>query len=201
MPEVSGIILAGGQSRRLGTNKAFVKVGGIALIERVAERVRHLASEVAIVTNDPASYGSLGARVVPDTWPRMGSLGGIYSGLEAACYERALVVGCDMPFLDHQLLRFMILLSADYDVVLPNVNGLLEPLHAIYNKACLPAIERLLRAGDLRIIDFLGEVRVRYVDEAELRIFDPQQLSFFNVNTPEDLERAHELAARGCCQC
>lgn len=196
MPEASGIVLAGGQSQRLGTDKAFVKVGGVPLIERVLSQLRELSDDVLIVTNGVESYADLGVRVVRDVWPGMGSLGGIYSGLQATRHERAIVVGCDMPFLDLRLLRFMILLSGDYDVVIPRLDRLLEPLHAVYSRACLGPIEGLLQAGDLRVVGFFGQVRVRYVDQTELAVFDPERLSLFNVNTPEDLGRAQELAGR-----
>jgi len=197
MPDVSGVVLAGGQSRRLGTNKAFVKIGGVDLIARVIGQLRQVSDDILVVANAQEEYRGLGVAVVGDVWPGKGSLGGIYSGLRAARYSRALVVACDMPFLDVRLLRFMILLSQDYDVVIPNLQGLFEPLHAVYSKACLQPMEELLRAGDLRIIDFMGQVRVRHVGQAEVEIFDAQRLSLFNVNTPEDLRRAEKLAARG----
>lgn len=196
MPEASGIVLAGGRSRRLGVSKASVTVGGVPLIERVLDQLSQVSDDVIVVTNDAEACGSLSVKVVRDVWPGKGTLGGIYTGLQAARHERALVTGCDMPFLDVRLLRFMILLSEDYDVVMPNLDGLLEPLHAVYSKASLEPIERLLQAGDLRIVHFLPEVRVRYVDRAEVAILDPQLLSFFNVNTPEDLQRAEELASQ-----
>ncbi len=198
MPDVSGIVLAGGQSRRLGTDKAFVQIGGVSLIERVTNRIRQISDDVVIVTNNPENYRDLGFPLVGDVWPGMGALGGIYSGLRAIRHERALVVGCDMPFLDLRLLRFMILLAADYDVVIPRLDGLLEPLHTIYSRSCLVPIANLLQAGNRRIVDFLDQVRVRYVDQSEVGIFDPQGLSFFNVNTPEDLAQAEQLASRRC---
>ncbi len=198
MPQVSGIVLAGGRSRRLGTDKALVRVGGIRLIDRVLATLRQLTDDVVVVGGDPATCARPGVPVIPDRWPGMGPLGGIHSGLEAVRYGHALVVGCDMPFLDLRLLRYMILLSPGYDVVIPNLDGALEPLHAIYSKATLGPIEGLLRAGDLRIVHFLGRVRVRYVERAEVEVFDPRGLSFFNVNTPEELEQAEALAARRC---
>ena len=196
MPEVSGIVLAGGQSRRLGVDKALVRVAGVPLIDHVLGRLGQLTEDIVVVGGDPQACARPGVRLVPDLWPGMGPLGGIHSGLQAVRFGRALVVGCDMPFLDLRLLRFMILLSADYDVVIPDMDGLLEPLHAIYSRATLKPIEALLRAGDLRIVHFLGQVCVRYVDRAEIEVFDPRTLSFFNVNTPEELRRAEALAAR-----
>lgn len=195
-PPVTGIVLAGGQSRRLGTNKAVVEVGGVRLIERVLAHLRRLSDDLVIVANEAEPYGSLGGRLVADEWPGMGSLGGIYSGLRAARYERGLVAACDMPFLNARLLRAMIELSRDYDVVMPRLNdGRMEPLHAIYGRACLGPMEVQLRQGDLRIINILPHLRVRYLEQSELDALDPQHLSFFNVNTQEDLERARVLAA------
>lgn len=194
MPRVSAVILAGGQSRRLGMDKAFAQVGGVPIIERVVRRVCQISDDTLIVTSRPESYRHLGVRLVEDIWPGKGSLGGIYSGLGAARHEQSLVVACDMPFLDPKLLRFMVLLSEDFDVVIPNPDGLLEPLHAVYSRTCLKHIESLLHAGDLRIVDFLSQVQVRYIERAEVDIFDPHHYSLFNVNTPEDLERAQCLA-------
>lgn len=192
---VSCIVLAGGQSQRLGTDKAFLKIGNRILIEGIVEKMAKIGDEVIIVTNSPQRYGHLKARLVGDVYPDKGALGGIYSGLKAAHSHHSLVVACDMPFLDLNLLRYMILLSPGHDVVIPRVGGLTEPLHAIYSKKCLQPIERLLSAGGFRIIDFFPEVRVRYVEE-EIKLFDPQCLSFFNINTLEDLEKAKSLARR-----
>jgi molybdopterin-guanine dinucleotide biosynthesis protein A len=225
MPEASGVVLAGGQSRRLGVNKALVDLGGSTLIQRVVDRLRQVTDDICVVTDEPAQYAGLarrqrdpGGHVGPyssvcdsrqdhvgallavrftrDTWPGLGSLAGVYSGLSVAVHERAVVVGCDMPFLNSGLLRYMILLSTEYDLVIPRVGDYYEPLHAVYGKACLPVIEDLVGQGRKRIVDLLGRVRVRYVEQAEIDLLDPQQLSFFNVNTPEDLARAQDLLGK-----
>jgi molybdopterin-guanine dinucleotide biosynthesis protein A len=193
---ISCIVLAGGEGKRLGSDKAFLKIGGRVLIEGIVEKMARIGDEVIIVTNSPQEYGYLEARLVGDAYPGKGALGGICSGLKAAHNHYSLVVACDMPFLDLNLLRYMILLSPGQDVVIPRVGGLTEPLHAIYSKQCLQPIERVLASGGLKIIDFFPEVRVRYVEEQEIKLFDPQCLSFFNINTPADLERARSLARR-----
>ena len=193
---ISCIVLAGGEGKRLGTDKAFLQIGGQALIEGVVEKMARVGDEVIIVTNSPQKYRYLEVWLVGDVYPGQGVLGGIYSGLKAAHSHHSLVVACDMPFLDLRLLRYMILLSPGQDVVIPRVGGLTEPLHAIYSKQCLQPIERLLAAGGFKIIDFFPEVRVRYVEEQEINLFDPQYLSFFNINTPADLEKARSLARR-----
>jgi molybdopterin-guanine dinucleotide biosynthesis protein A len=194
---VSGIVLAGGQSSRLGTDKSFINVNGQSLIEHIVAKLTRLSDDVIIVTNSPDEYDHLEARLVGDIYPGKGALGGIYSGLRAAANAYSLVVACDMPFLDLNLLRYMIILAREHDVVIPRIGGLPEPLHAIYSKNCLEPIDRLLARGGLKIIDFFSEVRVRYVEKGEVDIFDPQHLSFFNVNTPNDLEEMKKLARKG----
>jgi len=194
---VSGIVLAGGQSSRLGADKSFINVNGQSLIEHIVAKLTRLSDDVIIVTNSPDEYDHLEARLVGDIYPGKGALGGIYSGLRAAANAYGLVVACDMPFLDLNLLRYMIILAREHDVVIPRIRGLTEPLHAIYSKNCLEPIDRLLARGGLKIIDFFSEVRVRYVEEGEVDIFDPQHLSFFNVNTPNDLEEMKKLARKG----
>jgi len=193
---ISCIVLAGGEGKRLATDKAFLRIGGRVLIEGIVEKMARIGDEVIIVTNSPQKYGHLEARLVGDIYPGKGSLGGIYSGLRAARSEYGLVVACDMPFLDLRLLRYMILLSPGQDVVIPRVGELTEPLHAIYSRRCLQPIERVLAAGSLKIIDFFPEVRVRYIEEQEIKLFDPQCLSFFNINTPADLQKARNLAGK-----
>jgi molybdopterin-guanine dinucleotide biosynthesis protein A len=192
----SVVILAGGQSSRLGQDKAFLVLDGQPLVARTAHRLAALSDDLIVVTNDPARYEPLGlpARLLPDERPGEGSLMGIYSGLKAARYSHAVVVACDMPFLNLALLRTMLPLANGYDVVIPRLDGLLEPLHAIYGQACLPAMARLLERGQRQIIAFFHEVRVRYVEEDEVDRFDPLHLSFLNVNTPEDWERVQELS-------
>ncbi len=191
---ISCIVLAGGEGKRLGIEKAFLRIGDRTLIEGILEKMARIGDEVIIVTNSPQRYGYLGVRLVGDVYPGKGALGGIYSGLKVARHHHSLVVACDMPFLDPKLLRYMILLSPGQDVVIPRIGELTEPLHAIYSKRCLQPIECLLATGSLKIIDFFPEVRVRYVEEQEIKLLDPQCLSFFNINTPADLERARSLA-------
>ena len=198
---VSGVVLAGGQSRRLGRDKAVELLGGQPIIRRVLERVAALTSENIVVVADQARGDALplrqDTRVAVDLHPGMGSLGGIFTGLAAAENEWAMVAACDMPFLNAGLMAYLLSLREGSDVVAPVVEGRPEPTHALYSKECLPFIEERLRAEELKITGFYGGVRVRYVEEEEIRRFDPELLSFFNVNSPQDLERARKLAAEG----
>ncbi|MBC7250409.1 MAG: molybdenum cofactor guanylyltransferase [Anaerolineae bacterium] len=197
MQKISCIVLAGGKSHRLGRDKAFLEIGGIPLIERVLERLQQIGDEVLVVTNDPEPFAYLKLPVLKDVQPGQGVLGGLYTGLRAARHQYSLVIACDMPFLDPKLLRYMVILAPGHDVVIPYVQGMYEPLHAIYSQNCLEPIERVLAQGKRRIVDFFPAVRVRHVSEEEVSILDPQLLSFFNINTPEDLSRARQLAANG----
>jgi molybdopterin-guanine dinucleotide biosynthesis protein A len=194
MQVVSCIVLAGGRSSRLEGDKAFLEIGGQPLIERVVEKVMQIGDEILLVTNAPERLAYLGLPMVQDIHPGQGVLGGLYSGLRAAGNKHSLVVACDMPFLDLKLLRYMVLLTPGQDVVIPCIGGMLEPLHAIYSKDCLEPIERSLSCGGRRIVDFFSEMRVRYVDEQEVDILDPKHLSFFNINTSDDLDQARKLA-------
>ena len=195
--KVTGIILAGGRSRRLGRDKAVEPVGGQPLIRRVIQRVESVADDIVVVVADAARGAALpleaGHRVAVDVYPDKGSLGGIYSGLAAAGNQWGLVVACDMPFLNRPLLQYMLGLREGCDAVVPQPGAYPEPTHALYSRACLPSIEAKLQAGDLKIAGFFDQVRVRYVDEGEIARFDPQLHSFFNVNSPEDLAQALEL--------
>jgi len=194
MLTVSCVILAGGKSKRMGVNKAFLKVGDLPIIERVIDKASLVGEEVILVTNSPDEYAHLGYPTVQDIFPGKGSLGGIYSGLREARHPYVLVVACDMPFLNASLLRYMILLSRGYDIVVPRTDQGVEPLHALYSKACLPTMEQLLQQNNLKIISFYSLFRVRYVEQEEVELLDPQHLSFFNVNTPDALKWAREVA-------
>jgi len=194
MPEISAAVLAGGKSRRLGIDKSLLKLNGEWLLERILTTLSALSADLLVVGGGKPEFASLSARVVPDDLPGAGPLGGIYSGLRAMRHARGLFVACDMPLLNLSLLRYMILLSADFDVVIPRIGDQTEPLHAIYSKACVGPIEGLLQRNELRVIHFFHQVRVRYVIGSEIEVFDPGHESFSNINTPDDLQRAEEIA-------
>ena len=201
MTGLSGIVLAGGLSRRLGRDKAVEPFGDEPLIARVIGRLSTLTNETVVVVNNEARGAELPlpdeARVAVDIYPDSGSLGGIFSGLTVANTDWGFVVACDMPFLNTDLIAHMLTLREDYDAVVPLLDGYPEPTHAAYSKACLPHIESRLETGQLKIAGFFDDVRVRYVSESEIDSFDAERLSFFNVNRPDDLERAIALVEEG----
>lgn len=219
MEKCSAILLAGGASTRMGTNKAFLELEGAPLIARVLERVSVLADEVVIAANDAARFAPFHARVVPDVMPNVGPLAGICAGLEAVTHEVALVVACDMPLLNVRLLEYMRAFAPDYDVILPQTENAspaatqnkpdaprakdlaLHPLHAFYTKRCIAPIRAALARGERRMIAFHDAVRVRVIAPQELAQFDPRGYSLWNINTPdkwEELQRVYraELSRR-----
>jgi len=196
--KTSCIVLAGGKSSRLGYDKVRETFGGRSLLEQVISRLSWLGSDIIIVTTAGKGTAELidypKLRTVTDIYPGKGPLGGIYTGLATSPSLYNLVVASDMPFLNQALLRYMMQLSADFDLVVPRVGNLVEPLHAIYTKRCLKPIENMIEQDNLRIAQLFPLVRTRYVEASEIERFDPQHLSFFNINTKADLKRARELA-------
>ena len=196
---VSGVALAGGRSKRLGRNKAVEKIGGQSLIERVVDKLSQVTSETVVVVAEESRAADLNlpswVRTAADLYPGTGSLGGIFTGLSAAKGNYGVVVACDMPFLNVDLIRFMLDIVSDYDAVVPRLQGRPEPLHAVYSKSCVGPIERCLQADQLKIAIFFEQINVAYLEEDDIEAFDPSHLSFFNVNTQEDLDKALALEA------
>jgi len=186
---ITGVILAGGKSTRYGTNKAFAEVQGVRLIERTIKVMGSVCPRLLLVTNTPTEYAYLQLPMVEDLIKGLGPLGGIYTGLEVIHDENGLFVACDMPFLREDLLRYLVTLRGDFDAVVPRVNWMVEPLHALYTKNCLPSLRKFVRSQELQILKFFQKIRVRYMEEEEIRKIDPDLKSFFNINRPEDLER------------
>jgi molybdopterin-guanine dinucleotide biosynthesis protein A len=194
---VTGVVQAGGRSTRMGGNpKALLDLGGQRIIERVVHAVAAVLDDILIVTNTPDLYAFLGLPMVGDVYPDAGSLGGIYSGLDAARGEAAFTVACDMPFLSPEIIRLVVDRASEADVVIPRVGGQLETLHAVYGKRCLAAIETRVRAGRYKITGFFEDVRVREIAEAEIAERGDVAHIFMNVNTPEELAYARALLER-----
>jgi len=197
---VTAVILAGGESTRMAAPKAFLKVGGLTIIEREVRALGSVFSETLIVARDPAAFAGLGPRVVLDS-PEFGRLSGpmlgLYSGLLEAKNGSALVVGCDMPFISPGLAGWLAGLIGGHDMVIPRVGGYPEPLFGVYSKGVLPVLSDALKGGVRRLQDVFGLLDVLYVDEGRMRPLDPDLKSFINVNTPADLMRAEAIAKSG----
>lgn len=198
---IAGAVLAGGQSRRLGQDKALLMLDGSTLLERALAILRSVAREVLVIGPPERAALAGGARVVPDAFPGAGPLGAIATALQASEADRVVLVACDMPFLSASLLRYLVSCSEGYDVTIPRTQGFTEQMHAVYHRSCLSAVTEQLAAGDLKIDRFFPGVRVRYVDEPELRAIDPDLRSLWNVNTPEDWAEAQRLAKVLSAEC
>ena len=197
---MTSIVLAGGKGKRLGKHKMVVVVGGRPMLQRVVDSLSPMSHRILVVVAHGQRCPVLEARqarvdCIQDVYPGKGVLGGIYTGLSASDSQRSLVVAGDMPFLNPGLVQYLISAAPGFDVVMPRLDGLIQPLHAVYSKSCLPPIRARLEQGQLQIRTFLKEVRVKYVEAAEIDAFDPRHLSFFNINTPRDLEEARGIAA------
>ncbi len=195
---VGCIILAGGKASRLGQDKVLATLGRMSLLQRVITRLRPVCAELIVVTGGDRDLSTLSAepqpKIVTDVLPGKGPLGGIYTGLLASSYETNLVVASDMPFLNEALLRYMVGLAPGFDIVVPRLGKLVEPLHAVYSRQCIAPIEEMLKKERLSVNELLGLVKVRYVEAEEIDRFDPRHLSFFNINTKTDMETARQLA-------
>lgn len=187
---VSGVVLAGGRSERLGRDKAGLLLGRETLLQRVVRTLSCLSDDLIAVVRADQQVVVPEARVVQDVAPYSGVLAGMAAGLTAARHDWALVVACDMPFLNLGLLRYMLSLRCEVDVVVPRLDVGAEPLHALYHKRCLGALSKSLAEGRRRVISFYDTLRVRWVDPEEIARFDSQGRSFFNINTPDDLALA-----------
>ena len=194
---LSVIVQAGGESRRMGQDKALRPFLGRPLIERVLARVAPIANEVFVVTNRPMAYQFLGYPLAADLLPGRGALGGLYTALSTATHPAVAVVGCDMPFVSAGLLAFQrdLLQAEEADVVIPGSSQGLEPFHAVYRRAtCLPSVRSALDAETWRVSAWLDTLRLRTLSLAEVLRHDPQQRAFYNVNTPEEFAAAEQWA-------
>jgi molybdopterin-guanine dinucleotide biosynthesis protein A len=196
---VFGVILAGGRSLRFGREKALVRVDGVRLIERVVGVMKPLFGRIVLVTNTPAEYAYLNLPMYGDLIRDLGPLGGIYTALTVIPGDAAFFVACDMPFLNLGLIQYMLRVRSGFDAVVPRVAGNLEPLHALYGKSCLSSIKKLIEAGEYQIFRFFHDVSVRFVEEKEIRRYDPDLRSFYNINRPQQLKglRQEESSLRG----
>lgn len=200
VPDVTGVVLAGGRSRRYGRNKALVSFDGVPLIERVVSILDQVFHQVILSANDPDAYRYLGLTMVSDVYSGVGPLAGVHASLSAMTDPAGFFVACDMPFLNPMLIRHMARLSPEAEAVVPRVGSNVEPLHAVYRQGCIHAVEQAIQRGERGIVSFYSDIRIRYVEESEIRVFEPNLDAFVNVNRPDELrlfvEHLHEKQGR-----
>ena len=190
---VSAVILAGGTSSRMGTNKALLKMGDMPLIEIVYRTLAALFHEVIIVTNTPEEYAFIPCRKVADIHPGFGAIAGLHAGLSASSSERVFVAACDMPFLNPDLIRLLCNCEAELDAVVTlNGEGLREPLHAVYARSVAETARHIMEQGDKSILIVLDRIHARLITLKEMRQIKDAEKSFRNVNTPEEFGRLQD---------
>ncbi len=194
----SGVILAGGLSKRFsGKNKALISIGGLTILERIYLLYKDLFDEIILVTNDPCQYIKWDFTITTDIYSVRSSLTGIHAGLFAATNPMIFVCACDTPFIKKELIRHLIdSIDPGYDVILPRTKMGVEPLCAIYSKRCVKFIEKNLEAGRFKVQGMFKKLKVLEISEKNLKTKDPGLISFFNINTPDDLKKAEELVGR-----
>ena len=184
---MTGIILSGGKSLRMGENKAFIDIEGVPIIQRIYTLFKELFHEVIIVTNQIELFKKFDSKIYSDLLPNKGALGGLYTGLFFSNFHYSFCVACDMPFLNKSLVQYLIKRIGDEDVIVPRTKDGLQPLHAIYSKNCLDPIKEIIEQGKFKIIDIFHRVQVNIIEEADFISLDPFRESFINVNTPKEL--------------
>lgn len=194
--KASGVILAGGRSSRMKFNKAFAEIGGQPAIKIIMDKFIRLFDETIIISNEPELYAQLGARVFLDVYPRMGPVSGIHSALYHARHERVFVLGCDMPFINMDLVEYMLNRLDDYDSVVPEIDCYLQPLAAVYSRKCLPILQTCLETNRVKLVRIFEELNALVLTREELEKFGIVEEIFLNVNDIQALHLAGEIAGR-----
>ncbi|HHU33458.1 MAG: molybdenum cofactor guanylyltransferase [Zhaonellaceae bacterium] len=197
MEGTSLIVLAGGKSSRMKTNKAFLPIGNAPLIETIIHKLRDSFQEIIVVTNDAPLYSHLKVRTITDIIPKQGPLSGIHAGLIASKFNYSFILACDMPFVNAPLSSYLVRQAEGCDVVVPVISGFYETTCAVYSKNCLPYIESNLKRGVRKVLDFYRNVKVLAVYEKELSRYCKVDQAFLNLNTPHDYKLAQRIIATG----
>jgi molybdenum cofactor guanylyltransferase len=190
--ERGAVLLAGGDSKRLGQPKALLDFCDQTLIARMVNTLSCHFTTIILVTDRPEQYQGLEVKITGDliAGPVKSPLRGIHAGLSISDLPYQFVAACDMPFLNLDLISYMETFAGRYDAVVPRIGSYYQPLHAFYSRSCLEIIEHQIKLGYYKIIDFYSTINIRYIDETEISRFDPEQNSFININTWEDYKKA-----------
>ncbi len=190
---ITGIILAGGSSKRYGQDKAFLKIGNTRLIDSILQEMQTVFKRVILITNEKIKYEYLEIPMFEDLVKGFGPLGGIYTGLMSIPDQAGFFVACDMPHINRQLVRYMVDIKGNHRAVVPAVADKIEPLHAIYFQSCLKPIKHLIDTNRYQVRLFFDSIPVRYVKEDEIRRFCCPSKAFLNINTPDEFAKIKSL--------
>jgi molybdopterin-guanine dinucleotide biosynthesis protein A len=189
---MTGIILSGGKSIRMGENKAFIEIEGIPIIQRIYNVFKNMFSEIIIVTDRKDLFLDFDATIYSDLIPNSGVLGGLYTGLFFSSFLHSFCVACDMPFLQKPVITYLTQQINDYDVIVPRTHDGLQPLHAIYSKNCITPIKNTIDRNHYKLVDIYPLIKMKIIEEQEFIALDPNRRSFININTPEELRLARK---------
>jgi molybdopterin-guanine dinucleotide biosynthesis protein A len=179
----------------MGVDKSFTYLNNKSIFEHTLARIQELVLPTILITNSPDKYAAYALPMYQDIFPDQGALGGLYTAIQKSKTGFTLCVACDMPFLNVNLLKYLLsLCTAEWDIIVPRTDGHPEAMHTVYSKACLEPIQRQIAQGKLKASGFFDQVKARYIEEEVIRQFDPDLRSFMNVNTPDDLLTAHTIA-------
>jgi len=193
LENITGVILAGGLSSRYGKDKAFLMINGVPLIERTVEKMKKVFHQVILISNEQERLSYLRLPIFEDIRKGLGPLGGIHTGLLRMSNETGFFVACDMPFISEELVRYMVSKKNNYAALVPSVGNEIEPLHAIYSKSCLSAIESLISANTYQVRLFYDHIHIKYINEDEIKKFASPEQVFLNINTPDEYSRIDRL--------
>jgi len=194
--DVTGAILTGGESRRMGRDKATLEFNGEPLVKKAVRLFGELFPHVLVVNKAPGSFGDLGCEEVADLFAERGAMVGVLTALAAAKTGYVFVAACDMPFLKRELIELILSKDRRFSVVLPRIGGKGDPLHAFYAKSCYDAMRIFMNEEGKSLNAFIGSLppeEVGYVSEEEIRGVDPEAIALFNMNTPDDYEKAKKI--------
>ncbi len=190
---VSGVVLAGGKSRRMGTNKALLRLGNKSVIEHVVTRIADFVEDIYIIGNDADAYAFLGVPTISDRETGMGPLMGLYTGIISSKTPWVLAVACDTPFLEPRLIETILARPRDAVIIATEISAQAQPLPALYEARCGELAKALLSSGRRALRDLLASAELSIIPEAEVRLVDPELRSFLDLDTVEDLQRARRL--------
>ncbi|WP_158555911.1 molybdenum cofactor guanylyltransferase [Peribacillus glennii] len=195
--DVTALLLAGGKSSRMGTNKAMLPMFQKASIENIATELNKIAGHVLLISNSPDEYSFLGLPMVPDQYHGMGPLGGLHAGLTASKTDTVFVSACDMPFIKAAVMEEMLGNLENYDALVPEIDGQLHPLFAIYRKTCLPILTSCLEARELKMVHFLEKLNAKIMKHTEFQLYTKNHklfsYLFYNMNNPQEYEEAKKI--------
>jgi molybdopterin-guanine dinucleotide biosynthesis protein A len=186
--EIAGVVLAGGLSTRMGRDKASLSWGGSDLLHTVLSKLVPVCRELIVVSNIPRTLAIPEIKIVSDLYPQCGPLAGIHAALQSARYDYAFFAACDMPYLHTDAVGYIADAAFGYDAAIPFIDGYYHPLHGIYQKSCLPFIEKMLAEGNYRVLNFYDDVRLRKIERQEIARFDSELKTLRNINTPDELK-------------